>query len=80
VWAASLEQLVTLPKILVENWEYLVVDLEQSLPLFGAALSASEKLTQDPQETPTDRNWLGVVQSCLLSIELRMRELLSLLR
>jgi hypothetical protein len=73
----TLRQFVTANR---ENWEYLVVDLEQSLPLFGAALSASEKLTQDPQETPTDRNWLGVVQSCLLSIELRMRELLSLLR
>jgi len=62
------------------NWDYLVVDLEQSLPLFGAALSASEKLAQDPHEAPLDRNWLGLVQSCLLSIELRMRELLSLLR
>lgn len=63
-----------------ENWDYLIVDLEQSLPLFGAALSATERLVHQPPETPMDRNWLGVVQSCLLGIELRMRELLTLLR
>lgn len=73
----TLRQFVTANR---ENWEFLVVDLEQSLPLFGAALSASEQLAQDPQEVALDRNWLGLVQSCLLSIELRMRELLSLLR
>lgn len=73
----TLRQFVTANR---ENWDYLLVDLEQSLPLFGAALSASEKLNQDPQESTLDRNWLGLVQSCLLSIELRMRELLTLLR
>lgn len=63
-----------------QNWDFLIVDLEQSLPLFGAALSATERLVAHPSETPMDRNWLGLVQSCLLGIELRMRELLTLLR
>jgi hypothetical protein len=62
-----------------EKWDYLIVDLEQSLPLFGAALNATERLGHQPDLT-LDRNWLGLVQSCLLSIELRMRELLALLR
>ncbi len=63
-----------------ENWDFLIVDLEQSLPLFGAALSATERLVRQPAGTVTDRNWLNTVQSCLFSIELRMRELLTLLR
>jgi hypothetical protein len=62
-----------------EKWDYLIIDLEQSLPLFSAALSATERLAQQHDLT-MDRNWLGLVQSCLLSIELRMRELLALLR
>jgi hypothetical protein len=62
-----------------QNWDYLIVDLEQSLPLFGAALNATERLAHQ-QDLAMDRNWIGLVQSCLLSIELRMRELLALLR
>jgi hypothetical protein len=62
-----------------EKWDFLIIDLEQSLPLFSAALSATERLAQQHDIT-MDRNWLGLVQSCLLSIELRMRELLALLR
>ncbi len=61
------------------RWSFLVVDLEQSLPLFGAALNATDKLMQ--HATPgTDQQWLGSVQASLLNIELRMRELLTLLR
>jgi len=61
------------------GWTYLIVDLEQSLPLFSAALNATDKLLQ--QATPvTDQQWLGSVQASLLNIELRMRELLTLLR
>lgn len=61
------------------GWHYLVVDLEQSLPLFSAALNATDKLMQ--HSTPgTDRQWLGNVQTSLLNIELRMRELLTQLR
>jgi hypothetical protein len=62
-----------------EKWSFLVVDLEQSLPLFSAALNATDKLIQHP--TPgMDQQWLSNVQACLLNIELRMRELLTLLR
>lgn len=72
----ALRQFVTSRR---EKWDYLIIDLEQSLPLFGAALSATERLAHQHDIT-MDRNWLGLVQSCLLSIELRMRELLALLR
>lgn len=72
----ALRQFVTSRR---EKWDYLIVDLEQSLPLFGAALSATERLAHQHDIT-MDRNWIGLVQSCLLSIELRMRELLALLR
>jgi len=61
------------------GWHYLVVDLEQSLPLFSAALNATDKLMQ--HATPgADEQWLGNVQTSLLNIELRMRELLTQLR
>lgn len=61
------------------GWHYLVVDLEQSLPLFSAALNATDKLMQ--HSTPgTDQQWLASVQTSLLNIELRMRELLTQLR
>lgn len=62
-----------------QAWRFLVVDLEQSLPLFAAALNATDQLVR--QSTPgTDKVWLGQVQASLLNIELRMRELLSQLR
>lgn len=61
------------------GWHYLVIDLEQSLPLFSAALNATDRLVL--QSTPgTDKTWLAHVQASLLNIELRMRELLGLLR
>ncbi|MFM2178714.1 MAG: hypothetical protein RL015_2812 [Verrucomicrobiota bacterium] len=61
------------------GWQYLVVDLEQSLPLFSAALNATDKLMQ--HSIPgTDQQWLANVQTSLLNIELRMRELLTQLR
>jgi hypothetical protein len=72
----ALRQFVTSRR---EKWDYLIVDLEQSLPLFGAALSATERLATR-QDLTMDSNWIGLVQSCLLSIELRIRELLALLR
>lgn len=61
------------------HWQFLVVDLEQSLPLFGAALNATDRMMQHANPA-TDLEWLGMVQACLLNIELRMRELLTLLR
>ncbi len=61
------------------GWLYLIVDLEQSLPLFGAALNATDKLMQ--HATPgSDQQWLSNVQASMLNIELRMRELLTQLR
>ncbi len=61
------------------SWRYLVIDLEESLPLFAAALNATDELVH--QSTPeTDAVWLGQVQASLLNIELRMRELLVRLR
>jgi hypothetical protein len=62
-----------------DQWQFLVVDLEQSLPLFAAALNATDKLVQQHPDG-ADMEWLAGVQACLLNIELRMRELLGLLR
>lgn len=61
------------------QWQFLVVDLEQSLPLFAAALNATDKMIQHANPG-MDLEWLAMVQASLLNIELRMRELLSLLR
>lgn len=60
-------------------WHLLVVDLEQSLPLFAAALNATDKMMLHASPG-TDLDWLAMVQASLLNIELRMRELLTLLR
>jgi hypothetical protein len=61
------------------HWEFLVTDLEQSLPLFAAALNATDKLVQQ-NPAGADIEWLTGVQASLLNIELRMRELLGQLR
>ncbi|MBL9132128.1 MAG: hypothetical protein JNG86_13075 [Verrucomicrobiaceae bacterium] len=61
------------------EWRFLVTDLEQSLPLFAAALNATDKLVQQ-NPAGADIEWLAGVQASLLNIELRMRELLGLLR
>gem|GEM_PF-553372 len=61
------------------EWTFLVTDLEQSLPLFAAALNATDKLVQH-HPAGADIEWLSGVQASLLNIELRMRELLGLLR
>ena len=61
------------------QWEFLVTDLEQSLPLFAAALNATDKLVQQ-NPAGADIEWLTGVQASLLNIELRMRELLGQLR
>lgn len=62
-----------------DQWDFLVVDLEQSLPLFAAALNATDKLLQQHPDG-ADMEWLAGVQASLLNIELRMRELLVQLR
>lgn len=61
------------------HWQFLVIDLEQSLPLFAAALNATDRMMLHASPG-TDLDWLAMVQASLLNIELRMRELLSLLR
>jgi hypothetical protein len=61
------------------EWKFLITDLEQSLPLFAAALNATDKLVQQ-NPAGADIEWLAGVQASLLNIELRMRELLGLLR
>lgn len=63
----------------IQQGQFLVVDLEQSLPLFAAALNATDKLVQNHPEG-ADIGWLAKVQASLLNIELRMRELLGLMR
>lgn len=60
------------------QWHFLVVDLEQSLPVFGAAMDACDRVMR--QSGGADSQWLSGLQRCLLSIDLRMRELLKLLR
>lgn len=62
-----------------QQWQFLIVDLEQSLPLFAAALNATDKLVQQNPDG-ADMEWLAGVQASLLNIELRMRELLGMLR
>ena len=54
-------------------------DLEQSLPHYAAALKAADKLVRQ-RPAGADIEWLSGVQASLLNIELRMRELLGLLR
>ena len=61
------------------QWHFLVVDLEQSLPIFGAGVNACDRILKDAPRG-TDVEWLTLMHRCLLSVELRMRELLMLLR
>ena len=74
--AQALRQFVAAEK---EQWDFLIVDLEQSLPLFAAALNATDKLVQN-SGSGVEGQWMGSVQASLLNIELRIRELLTLLR
>ena len=61
------------------QWHFLIVDLEQSLPVFTAGVNACDRLMKQIP-TGADSKWLGTLHRCLLSVELRMRELLMLLR
>lgn len=61
------------------QWHFLVVDLEQSLPIFGAGVNACDRLLKEAPRG-TDTQWLTLMHRCLLSVELRMRELLMMLR
>ncbi len=61
------------------QWHFLAVDIEQSLPIFAAAVNACDQIMQQGSSA-TDSRWLDGLQRCLMSVDLRMRELLMLLR
>lgn len=61
------------------QWQFLLTDLEQSLPLFHAALVACDKLVE--QTAPgTDLRWMMGVQRSLLSITCNIEQLMKWLR
>ena len=61
------------------QWQFLLTDLEQSLPLFHAALTACDKLVE---HTPpgTDLRWMLNVQKSLTSITSNVEQLMTWLR
>ena len=61
------------------QWQFLITDLEQSLPLFHAALTACDKLMEHTAPG-TDLRWLMGVQSCLTSITGNIEQLMKWLR
>ena len=61
------------------QWQFLLTDLEQSLPLFHAALTACDKLV-DQTAPGTDLRWLINVQRCLTSISGNIEQLMRWLR
>ncbi len=61
------------------QWQFLLTDLEQSLPLFHAALTACDKLV-DQTAPGTDLRWLMNVQRCLTSITGNIEQLMRWLR
>jgi hypothetical protein len=61
------------------EWAMLITDLEQSHPLFHAALTACDKLMD--QSTPgTDQRWLMGVQTCLTAVTGQLESLLRWLK
>ncbi len=65
--------------LLPGQWQFLVTDLEQSLPLFHAALTASDKLV-DQAAPGSDLRWLMNVQKTLCSITGSIEQLMKWLR
>ena len=61
------------------QWQFLLTDLEQSLPLFHAALSACDKLV-DQTPPGTDLRWMLGVQRSLTSITCGSEQLMRWLR
>ncbi len=61
------------------QWQFLLTDLEQSLPLFHAALTACDKLVEHTAPG-TDLRWLMNVQRCLTSITGNIEQLMRWLR
>ncbi|MBL9114454.1 MAG: hypothetical protein JNJ83_05555 [Verrucomicrobiaceae bacterium] len=61
------------------QWQYLITDLEQSLPLFHAALTACDKLV-DQAAPGSDLRWLMNVQQTLCSVTGSVEQLMKWLR
>lgn len=61
------------------QWQFLLTDLEQSLPLFHAALTACDKLV-DQTVPGTDLRWMLHVQRSLTSITSNIDQLMKWLR
>lgn len=61
------------------QWQFLLTDLEQSLPLFHAALTACDKLV-DHTAPGTDLRWMMGVQRSLTSITGNIEQLMKWLR
>jgi hypothetical protein len=61
------------------QWQFLLTDLEQSLPLFHAALTACDKLV-DHSPPGTDLRWVMSVQRSLTSITSTTEQLMGWLR
>jgi hypothetical protein len=74
--AHALRQYLTVSR---QDTRFLRVDLEQSLPMFCAALEATEKLLGHQANEAVDRHWLEKVRGGLFGVELRIRELLAIL-
>jgi hypothetical protein len=67
------------PSLKSSQWQFLITDLEQSLPLFHAALTASDKLI-DHAAPGTDLRWLLNIQKTLSSLTGNIEQLMKWLR
>jgi hypothetical protein len=61
------------------QWQFLITDLEQSLPLFQAALNTCDNMV-DSTPPGTDLRWIIAVQQSLLSISSNIEQLMRWLR
>jgi len=71
--------LKSFPALKSTQWQFLITDLEQSLPLFHAALTATDKLV-DHAAPGSDLRWLMHVQKTLCSATGSIEQLMKWLR
>lgn len=71
--------LKSFPSLKNTQWQFLITDLEQSLPLFHAALTATDKLV-DQAAPGSDLRWLMNVQKTLCSVTGSIEQLMKWLR
>jgi hypothetical protein len=71
--------LKTFASLRSSQWQFLITDLEQSLPLFHAALTACDKLV-DQAPPGSDLRWLLHVQKTLSSVTGSTEQLMKWLR